>query len=221
MKTFSAYTNTFIFLIIIGANLALAEEKCGEKSERRDLYRRRNSLFDQDFGLEFAPGDFLTSMFFPFSFHDYYRPWRHLASISRDVGSTIKTDKDQFQINLDVQHFSPDEITVKTLDGYVVVEGKHEEKEDDHGFVSRQFVRRYSLPEGVEPEKVVSQLSSDGVLTVSAPMRLQLENTSERVVPITQTGPIRKEIKEIKESPELPKNPYTESCEKDSCSKKN
>ncbi|KAI8425626.1 hypothetical protein MSG28_011443 [Choristoneura fumiferana] len=208
MKRFSEFAYTLTFLIIFfGAGsrkLAFAEEKCKENRER-SLFGRRNSLFDQDFGLAFSPGDFLTSVMSPFGFHEYYRPWRHLASFNRDVGSTIKTDKDKFTINLDVQHFSPEDITVKTVDGYVVVEGKHEEKEDEHGFVSRQFVRRYSLPEGVAAEQVSSQLSSDGVLTVTAP-RQELEPQRERLVPITPTGPVRKEAKEG-------------SCEKESCSK--
>ena len=67
-----------------------------------------------------------------------------------------------------MQQFSPSEITVKTVGDSVLIEGKHEEKPDEHGFISRQFQRRYLLPDGVRPEDVQSSLSSDGVLTVSA-----------------------------------------------------
>lgn len=76
----------------------------------------------------------------------YYRPWRNTALTRQDSGSTLNLDKDKFQIILDVQQFTPEEITVKTTDKYVVVEGKHEEKQDEHGFVSRHFTRRYMLP---------------------------------------------------------------------------
>ncbi|KPJ17594.1 hypothetical protein RR48_01382 [Papilio machaon] len=124
----------------------------------------------------------------------YIRPWRNLSAISRDVGSTIKTDKDKFQVNLDVQHFDPDEITVKTIDGYIVVEGKHEERQDEHGFISRQFKRRYALPEDCNPDTVESKLSSDGVLTVSAPR--ESSHKGERVIPVTQTGPVRRKKQE-------------------------
>lgn len=75
----------------------------------------------------------------------YYRPWKTTAS-AQDGGSEVNIDGERFQINLDVQQFSPDEISVRTVDDTVVIEGKHEEKEDEHGFVSRHFVRRYLLP---------------------------------------------------------------------------
>lgn len=121
------------------------------------------------------------------------RPWRNMAVAARDIGSTIKTDKDKFQVNLDVQHFDPEEISVKTSDGYVVVEGKHEERKDEHGYITRQFRRRYALPEGCNPETVESKLSSDGVLVVTAP---RATGNDERAIPITQTGPIRRKAQE-------------------------
>ena len=90
-----------------------------------------------------------------------------------------------FQVNLDVQQFKPEELTVKTVDNFIVVEGKHEERQDEHGFISRQFVRRYQLPDEVDPQAVVSQLSSDGVLTITGPKKAL--PSSERIVPINQT----------------------------------
>jgi crystallin alpha B len=86
-----------------------------------------------------------------------------------------------------VQQFKPDEITVKTVNSYVVVEGKHEERQDEHGFISRQFQRRYKLPDDTEPDTVVSQLSSDGVLTIIAPKKALPAAGGERIVPITHT----------------------------------
>jgi crystallin alpha B len=88
---------------------------------------------------------------------------------------------------LDVQQFKPDELTVKTVNDCVVVEGKHEERQDEHGFISRQFQRRYKLPSDIEPDAVVSHLSSDGVLTISAPKKALPESANEKVIPITQT----------------------------------
>lgn len=76
------------------------------------------------------------------------------------------------QVILDVQQFAPSEIVVKTQDNIVVVEGKHEEKQDEHGFISRHFVRKYVLPSDIEPLDIMSSLSSDGVLTISAPKKV-------------------------------------------------
>lgn len=160
---------------------------------------RPRRLIDQHFGLGLSPEDLLHAAAGPMSglmSREYYRPWRHLHAASRDMGSSIKSDKEKFQVNLDVQHFSPEEISVKTADGYIVVEGKHEEKKDHHGYISRQFTRRYTLPEGCVPETVESKLSSDGVLSVIAPKQVPQAIQGERCVPIAQTGPIRKEIKD-------------------------
>nr|AAV91361.1 heat shock protein 2 [Lonomia obliqua]AAV91389.1 ribosomal protein 18 [Lonomia obliqua] len=160
-------------------------------------YNRPRRLIDQHFGLGLSPEDLLTITASPMlSREQYYRPWRHLAAAARDVGSSIKSDKDKFQVNLDVQHFAPEEIAVKTADGYIVVEGKHEEKKDDHGYISRQFVRKYAMPEGTLPETVESKLSSGGVLTIIAPKKVPEAVKGERKVTTTHTGPVRKEIKD-------------------------
>lgn len=150
--------------------------------------RIRNQLF----GLDISPEDFLTDVFDrpSLQIRRYVRPWKNLSAVARDVGSTIKSDKDKFQVNLDVQHFSPDEISVKIADKYVIVEGKHEERKDEHGFVSRQFKRKYFLPEDCNAETVESKLSSDGVLTVTASKFSNLRD--ERAIPITHTGPVRR-----------------------------
>ncbi|XP_055912094.1 heat shock protein 27-like [Eupeodes corollae] len=98
--------------------------------------------------------------------------------------------KDGFQVCMDVSHFKPNELTVKTVGNSVVVEGKHEEREDDHGYISRQFVRKYQLPKGYDAKDVISTVSTDGVLTVKAPPppNKALKN-NERIVQIQQTGP--------------------------------
>merc|ERR1712013_330209 len=58
----------------------------------------------------------------------------------------------------------------KSLDSLKTDEGKHEEKaEDGSNMVSRTFSKRYTLPADARDEDVVSKLSSDGVLVVTAP----------------------------------------------------
>ena len=72
-----------------------------------------------------------------------------------------------FQVNLDVQQFRPEEVTVKVSDNFLVVEGKHDERGDEHGYISRHFIRRYRLPENVNPDAITSSLSSDCLLYTS------------------------------------------------------
>ncbi|XP_058121269.1 protein lethal(2)essential for life-like [Anopheles ziemanni] len=123
----------------------------------------------------------------------YNRPWHSsCVATKRDSGSTVNVTNDKFQINLDVQQFSPEEISVKYVDKSVVVEGKHEEKQDEHGYISRHFVRRYMLPNGHNENDIVSSLSSDGILTITCPKK-EIEKKEERAIPITHTGqPMKK-----------------------------
>lgn len=72
------------------------------------------------------------------------------------------------QVNLDVQQFKPEELTVKVVNKQIVVEGKHEERSDEHGVISRQFIRKYRLPDNVDKDSISSTLSSDGVLQLTA-----------------------------------------------------
>uniref|UniRef100_A0A1A7Y466 Alpha-crystallin B chain n=1 Tax=Iconisemion striatum TaxID=60296 RepID=A0A1A7Y466_9TELE len=86
-----------------------------------------------------------------------------------DGRNEMRMEKDRYVINLDVKHFSPDELSVSVSDEYITVHAKHEGRQDDYGFVSREFLRKYRLPSGVSAADVTSTLSSDGVLTITAP----------------------------------------------------
>ncbi|KOB77600.1 Small heat shock protein [Operophtera brumata] len=117
-----------------------------------------------------------------------------LKQFSEAMNCQDTANDEDFQITVDVQHFTPEEIHVKVVNRQVIVEGKHEEKRDQHGYVSRQFVRKYTLPKGYLPDTVQSKLSSDGVLIVSAPKVLPMPSAGEKIIPITKTGPARKHI---------------------------
>ncbi|XP_072909900.1 heat shock protein beta-1-like [Hemitrygon akajei] len=99
--------------------------------------------------------------------------------------SEIKVTSDKWKVSLDVNHFAPEEITVKTKDGYVEIHGKHEERQDEHGFISRCFTRKYLLPQGIDAGVVSSTLSPTGVLTVEAPLAKPALQSSEVTIPIT------------------------------------
>ncbi|XP_010875925.2 heat shock protein beta-1 [Esox lucius] len=83
--------------------------------------------------------------------------------------SEVTTGLDSWKITLDVNHFSPDNISIKTKGGYLEIAGQHEEREDEHGSVSRCFTRKYKLPPGVDMQRISSSLSG-GVLLVEAPL---------------------------------------------------
>lgn len=165
------------------------------------LRARPSRLLEQHFGIGLDSEDFLQ----PVHLNQkevtrtpagYLRRWRSRNS-SNDTGSTIVSDKDKFQANLDVQQFKPEEITIKiTADNVLTIEGKHEEKEDEHGSISRHLVRRYVLPQYYDVSKIESKLSSDGLLTITAPA-IEVKKIEHQTIPIAQTGePARLQILE-------------------------
>lgn len=156
------------------------------------------TVYDQHFGLGLLDDDLLV----PRHYHphglsrsrfpallqlQYPRPYR-LSSAMQSGLSEIQNDGKNFKVNLDVQQFKPEEVSVKVVDGYVVVDGKHEERSDEHGYISRQFTRRYKVPDTVDTAAIKSTLSSDGVLTIGAPKKVVESVKGERPIQIVQTN---------------------------------
>ncbi|XP_060536257.1 protein lethal(2)essential for life isoform X2 [Cylas formicarius] len=174
-----------------------------------DWFYRPSRLLDQHFGSGLRRDDLLSSFREcsarpSLSSRHYLRPWNTSNVLQRqDSGSTIQQDKEKFQVILDVQQFAPNEITVKTSGNSIIVEGKHEEKQDEHGFISRHFVRRYLLPGDHDIEEVISSLSSDGILTVTAPKKSDKPKNTDRVVPIQQTGPAKSTVTTSSPEPKI------------------
>ncbi|CAG2168307.1 unnamed protein product [Oppiella nova] len=122
------------------------------------------TLFGQHFGLDVAAGGLRNGA---------------------DGVSQVVNAGDRFAVRLDCRHFAPKEITVKVVDHQLVIHGKHEERTDSHGWIQREFTRRYVLPDGCEPDKVLSSLDGTGILSIEAPKKaLPPPDNKERVVPI-------------------------------------
>lgn len=162
-------------------------------------------LLDDDFGFGIHPLELLSPRIARSSVMLHPRPRRRFTPYQllkrvgkRDGDKMImpSVTKDGFQVCMDVSQFKPNELTVKTVDNTIVVEGNHEEREDEHGLIQRHFVRKYTLPKDYDPKDVVSTISSDGVLTVKAPPPPNKAiKQNERVVQIQQTGPAHLSVK--------------------------
>ncbi|CAO1310882.1 unnamed protein product [Diamesa serratosioi] len=104
-------------------------------------------------------------------------------------GPCNKSQKPQtsadFEVKIDVTSFKPEEISVKVKDQQVIVEGKHEEREDGQGFITRQFTRRFVVPAEIDLDTVSTFLNAQGVMTIKAtkPLPPAVE-TNERSIPI-------------------------------------
>ena len=100
-------------------------------------------------------------------------------------GARVVYEDDQYKILINVEHFQPEELMIKTVDNNVIVEAKHEEKTSDgRSFSTKSFNQSFALPRGVSPDTVSSSLSKTGVLTISAPLPRALKTSGERLVPI-------------------------------------
>ncbi|KAI4455878.1 heat shock protein hsp-12.2-related [Holotrichia oblita] len=150
-------------------------------------------LLDQHFGLELDRTDFLIPFSIPQILNSLILPnsyYRHSGSqpSQKDIVPDVSIDQSKFQVNLDVQNFVSEEITVKvTRENMISIEGTQEEKLDEHGYIFRQFARKYPLPKGYDIQSIESKLSSDGILTVLA-QRNEVKPIEERIIPIEYTG---------------------------------
>merc|ERR1712222_22460 len=91
---------------------------------------------------------------------------------SSDLSSRAKLnyDSDKFTVEFNVAEYSPEDLHIKTEGDVLIVSAKQESKTSTgKSFVSKQFEQRFSLPSGVNPEKISSKLGVDGILRISAP----------------------------------------------------
>merc|ERR1712179_22924 len=136
--------------------------------------------------------------------HAYPTVHNRAMSQSSDMSPKAKVsyDADKFQVEFNVEDYTPEELSIKTEGDVLIVLAKHETKAaSGQSFVSKQFEQRFSLPSGVKIEKIASSLSKDGVLTVSAP-RENLAISSGAIE--NKTGQVFSQSEEAKRSEGLP-----------------
>ncbi len=148
-----------------------------------------NKFFEQDMDMMpmFTPRRWMMPRLVKFEDSDKMFPadFFHFKNFKEeDQVLRVKDEDGKFELSLDTHQYRPDEIKVNVHGNTLSVEAKHEEKSDGK-FVSRQFSRKYTLPEGCEGHKVTSNLSSDGILMVTAPKRAAIKvDSGARPVPI-------------------------------------
>ncbi|XP_063167211.1 alpha-crystallin B chain [Candoia aspera] len=154
------------------------------------FFRRRlfpslspSRIFSQHFGEPVMESELFAGAL-PFNSY-FLRPYTFRSAGWLDSGlPEMHLDNHKFSVNLDVKHFSPEELTVKVCGDVIEVQGKHKERQDDHGFVAREFNRKYRIPADVDPLTITSSLSSDGVLSVNGPR--QPKEAPEHCIPVTR-----------------------------------
>jgi HSP20 family molecular chaperone IbpA len=75
---------------------------------------------------------------------------------------------DVYRINVDVDGFKPEEITISLKENILTIQAKMERKAEDGSKFQQEFTRELSLPENVDPTSLKSFLGNDGVLNIEA-----------------------------------------------------
>ncbi|XP_013915785.1 PREDICTED: heat shock protein beta-8 [Thamnophis sirtalis] len=74
-----------------------------------------------------------------------------------------------WKVCVNVQSFKPEELSVKTKEGYVEVSGEKREEEEEEEVVQKNFFVLLRLPVEVDPTTVFASLSPEGLLIIEAP----------------------------------------------------
>ncbi|XP_045199848.2 heat shock protein 27-like [Mercenaria mercenaria] len=202
----------------------LDKKDFGYFDRQRDLFSGWRHLFDdtwQDLGLEDSQERFNREL-------DRVRGDMHRMDVQPvvlDVQHPFIIDPEgnhKFCLRFNCSQFKPEEIEVKTMDNTLKVHAKHVQETEGRK-IHQEFTREYALPENVDPDKLTSHLSEDGVLQIEAPVPPppEVKAPKEILIPIqhleskkkpkeaaaeTKTG--EKEPKEGEEKPkEVEKEP--------------
>merc|ERR1711944_126298 len=109
----------------------------------------------------------------------------HLPEMKDSLMLGLQEEKDKTEVTLDTSGYKPDELKVEIKDGELCVEGKHEERsQTGEVMVSRQFSRRFGMPQNVKKEGIVSNLSQDGVMVITMPKEQRIEEVERGNTPI-------------------------------------
>jgi len=96
--------------------------------------------------------------------------FKEFRSLFNKEEAKVEEDNTRMEVRIDASEYKPEELKVSVQSGRLLVEGRHEEKkEDGSGYIQRSFSRSYTLPKEAEADKMVSNLSSEGILVITTP----------------------------------------------------
>ncbi|KAL4224934.1 Hsp20/alpha crystallin [Mactra antiquata] len=136
----------------------------------RDLERRRREWEDE---IERMRKDFFTLK--PDdtgrmeSISDKFKMGDSLKDEARGVVEQDENGRPVFRVRFNVNTYKPEEVNVKIDTTKLIVHAKHEEKSDNKS-VSREYSREVDLPRDIDAMALQCSISTDGILTVEAPM---------------------------------------------------
>lgn len=83
-------------------------------------------MWDQNFGMGFRDDEAMP-------YYTRLSDRRDENRLRNATSTEAKDSSDKCQFVMDVQHFLPRELSIRTVDRVIIVEAKHGEKRDEHG----------------------------------------------------------------------------------------
>merc|ERR1711944_93355 len=90
----------------------------------------------------------------------------------------VSCSNDKFMSQLELPGFLPEDFSLKTKDDIILLEAVHEGKGAEET-TSRKFSKEFKVPEGVIKEEIASSYSSEGILTIHAPRKINAPEGAE------------------------------------------
>ncbi|XP_040579945.2 uncharacterized protein [Lepeophtheirus salmonis] len=116
---------------------------------------------------------------------DFFVPLKDIGKVQRNAlanaAAMAKMKDEHFELVVNIQKFTPEEVRVyvDTPQKFVLVKAV---RKTSDGLITDSFERQFDLPEDVDPEKLTSGISRDGILMIRVPRRKSI--SQERVIPI-------------------------------------
>ncbi|XP_047474774.1 uncharacterized protein LOC125029069 isoform X2 [Penaeus chinensis] len=197
----------------------LSQETQSSESQLKSL--EKDKMFQMDsFPGHFFPittrGLFFNDSFFQDSWNDFQKAvrevlarWGEQSSLVDDLTSyrnlrsrdlredtqavTSSEDEHQHKFVIDVKDFMDGgEINVKAVNDRELVVSGHTDKNGGGSKSTKRFLRRFVVPGDIQLDAVTSVVSSDGVLTVSAPKKHSTLQIEEVFSPLSIEGSEKK-----------------------------
>ncbi|CAL4099190.1 unnamed protein product, partial [Meganyctiphanes norvegica] len=196
-----------------------ASSNCQMRRNNKEAKNQRHSIFSDNFEDEFLPvsrrGNFFSDSSFKDAHQDYnravtdvlkrwnensedehlsYRNLRSRALKEENQAITETEDHQIYKIVIDVHDFANDgEVSVKVVnDQYLEVEGCLDQDVETNK-CKKTFKRKFTLPRNTDIKNISSLLSSDGVLTITAPKKKEQINVKETIIPVNLEKCLNKE----------------------------
>ena len=106
-------------------------------------------------------------------FEDFFKPFFYGGMQAADMRTDIKENEHDYEMQVDLPGFDKKDINVSLRNGYLTVEAKKQDKEEDkHNYVRRErnysCSRSYYVGEGIREEDVKAKYEN-GILSLTVP----------------------------------------------------